>query len=130
MAGPPQTPSSSPTIVGPRSALCAPSATAVGPNGELYVLNRAPRDSAAFAESGGDYWVAVYDSAASGDAAPERAFRVAPPALVQVSAAENVTRPSLVVGSFRFASSGTGTFSRGHQIPVVGHVSPRESKRR
>ena len=65
------------TIAGPHTALCAPSAIAHGPTGELYVLNHAPVTSAvAGNEDRWMHWVTVYDSAAQGDATPIRTLHI------------------------------------------------------
>ncbi len=68
-------------ITGPHTLLCEPSAIAVGPRGETYVLNHIRRNWSKPSEPPGDgwtTWVTVYDSAARGDAAPIRALGIAP----------------------------------------------------
>jgi hypothetical protein len=65
-------------ITGPNTLLCQPSAIAVGPGGEVYVLNHArgnPSKPPA-PRPGWTTWVTVYDSAANGDAAPSRALEI------------------------------------------------------
>ncbi len=67
------------TITGPHTALCAPSAVAGGPKGELYVLNHAPWYSdAAPRTRRWMSWITVYDAAARGDATPVRTLHVHP----------------------------------------------------
>src|SRR5262245_47066080 len=64
-------------IKGPHTALCLPSAIAVGPSGELYVLNHAPwRSSVAPNTERWMSWVTVYDSSASEDAVPVRTLHL------------------------------------------------------
>ncbi len=67
------------TIVGPRTLLCWPGPIAIGPGGELYVLNRTQRQMGrdSVARPGWETWVTVYDSAAQGDAAPVRVLGTA-----------------------------------------------------
>jgi hypothetical protein len=64
-------------ITGSSTALCVPSAVALGPNGELFVLNQAPQDRRQDSAAGRwERWVTVYDSAAGGDATPIRVLHV------------------------------------------------------
>jgi hypothetical protein len=67
-------------ITGPRTLLCEPRAIAIGPGGELYVLNYLVSSyyGQAYRRAGWKSWVTVYDSAAHGDAAPIRALEVPP----------------------------------------------------
>ncbi len=87
-------------VAGPSTALCLPAAIAVGPTGELFVLNRAPdnewRDS-----SGGRWqtWVTVYDSAAGGDVPPLRVLDVQPSWLGSVSTMVVDRNGNLYLGS-------------------------------
>jgi hypothetical protein len=62
------------TISGPRTQLCWPGPIAIGPRGEVYVLNRTGQwwGKNPSSRPGWDTWVTVYDSAARGDAAPTR----------------------------------------------------------
>ncbi len=62
-------------IAGPHTGLCSPDAIALGPKGELYVLNHRP-DNRSRSSSDDEWisWVTVYDSAATGDALPIRAL--------------------------------------------------------
>jgi len=68
-------------IAGPRTGLCESSAIARGPRGEIYVLNHMPMTSTRVPgqtplASVWSSWVTVYDSSASGDAAPLRTLRI------------------------------------------------------
>ncbi len=64
-------------ITGSTTGLCSPMAMALGPNGELFVLNQAPEDLRQDSAAGRwQRWVTVYDSSAGGDIAPIRVLHV------------------------------------------------------
>jgi hypothetical protein len=68
------------SITGPHTLLCEPRSIAVGPGGELYVLNHLERIryGQAYKRAGWTTWVTVYDAAARDDAAPIRALEISP----------------------------------------------------
>jgi hypothetical protein len=63
-------------IMGANTGLCSPAALAVGPAGELFVLNHAPRAPRPDSAGRWEQWVTVYDSSAGGDVSPVRVLRV------------------------------------------------------
>ncbi len=111
------------SISGPRTALCDPSAKAVGPAGELYVLNRAPLDSAGFTGRGGHYWVTVYDSVSCGDVPPSRVLRVRPPNGLQPDSLSLDDEGALSVNLVPHVSSGQSSITV-YPSGASGNVAP------
>ena len=125
-------------ITGPHTLLCEPTSIAIGPGGEIYVLNHAPKTLPRPAAPGGGWttWVTLYDSGARDDAAPRRVLRISTPGLGGGSTIGVNRAGYLYVGSGVEQSLGAGSVAvfeagaDGNADPIRVIAGPRTGLQR